>query len=64
LLFACSCSAAVTQTDGEFLKILAEAAKNARKDLTILSITSAAADHPNHIGSPAGYLTAVLARIK
>lgn len=63
-MFSCTCSAAVTQSDGEFRKILSEAAKIARRDVTILSITSAGSDHPCHIGYPeSGYLTGVLMRV-
>lgn len=62
-LLTCTCSAAVTQS-GEFKKILLEAAKLAKKDVTILSTFGASNDHPTHIGYPESeYLTAVLLRV-
>lgn len=63
LLLTCTCSAAMTQS-GEFRRVIADAAKLARKDVTILSTTNAAGDHPVHLGYPEGeYLTALLLQI-
>lgn len=64
LLLSCSCSAAMTQS-GEFVKMLQNAAKLAKRRLTILSETGAAPDHTVVAGYPEGkYLTAVLAHIQ
>jgi len=63
LLLTCSCSGAVTQAD-LLASFVAEAAQSARRDVTILSKSSAAADHPVYIGYKEGaYLTALLLRI-
>ena len=64
LLFTCTCSAAVTQTENEFINILKESAKIAQKDITILSISHAASDHPLHLAyTESNYLTAILLRV-
>ena len=63
LLLTCSCSAAVTQT-GELQNILLEASKVAKRDITILSVTGAAPDHPVHSAYPEGrYLTCILCSV-
>jgi 23S rRNA G2069 N7-methylase RlmK/C1962 C5-methylase RlmI len=63
LLLTCSCSAAVTQS-GEFVSFLLEASKIAKRDITILSVTGAASDHPVHAAYPEGrYLTGVLCSV-
>jgi len=60
LLLTCTCSAACTQS-GEFPAFVAEAARVARRDATILSSSSAGADHPVHCSYKEGdYLTALL----
>jgi len=61
VLLTCSCSAAMTQSENEFRYMLMEAAKQSKRDITILSTTGAAIDHPVHVAYPEGrYLTAVL----
>lgn len=61
MLFTCTCSAACTQS-GEFVEMLADAARIAKRDITILSSSGAAFDHPIYSGYPEGrYLTGVLA---
>ena len=63
LLLTCSCSAAVTQTDA-LRSIVSEAGVKSGRDCTILWSSSAAADHPIHIGYPEGeYLSAILLRV-
>ena len=60
LFLTCSCSAAVTQQK-ELPNILQEAARIARRDVTVLSTSHAAADHAVHLTYPEGqYLTAML----
>ena len=60
LFLTCSCSAAVTQQK-ELPNILQEAARIARRDVTVLSTSHAAADHTVHLSYPEGqYLTAML----
>lgn len=64
LLLTCTCSAAVTQTEGAFTQFVKEASSNVKRDVTVLSISNAASDHPIHLGYPeSNYLTAVLCRI-
>jgi len=64
LLFTFTCSAAMTQTPNEFRKMLIEAAKAAGRDITILSTTGAAADHPIHASYDEGrYLTGMLINV-
>lgn len=64
LLLTCSCSAAMTQS-GEFPKMLQEASKLCKRDITILGKFSTGADHPVHLSYPEGaYLTAFLLRVK
>lgn len=61
LLLTCSCSAAMTQSENEFRYMLMEAAKQSKRDITIISTTGAANDHPVHVAYPEGrYLTATL----
>lgn len=60
LLLTCTCSAAATQS-GEFPSFIAEASRVALRDVTILSSSSAGADHPVHSSYVEGdYLTALL----
>ena len=61
LLLTCSCSSAMTTSEGAFLAMLREAAKDAGKRLTLLRTAGAAADHVLHPAFPEGaYLTAAL----
>ena len=63
LLLTCTCSAACTQS-GEFVSIVASAARQARRDVTVLVQAGAAPDHPVHSGYAEGrYLTALLAAV-
>lgn len=64
LLLTCSCSAAMTQSTDGFVNMLQEAARLARRDITIVSKSGAGGDHPVHIAYPeSAYLTAVLVRV-
>lgn len=61
LLLTCSCSAAMTQSENDFRYMLMEAAKLSKRDITIISTSGAANDHPVHVAYPEGrYLTATL----
>ena len=63
LLLTCTCSAAVTQGK-VFKEFIAEAAKLAKRDVTIISTHGAGPDHPTHMGYPESeYLTAMLLRL-
>lgn len=65
-LLTCSCSGAVANSNNgeEMTKIIREAAKRCDRDVTILSSSSAALDHPVALGYSQGrYLTAFLLRI-
>uniref|UniRef100_A0A7S0AA71 PUA domain-containing protein n=1 Tax=Pyrodinium bahamense TaxID=73915 RepID=A0A7S0AA71_9DINO len=63
LLLTCTCSAAMTQS-GRFMTIIGAAARAAGRDLAVLRVSQAAADHPVSPACPeAAYLTAVLARV-
>ena len=65
LLLTCSCSAAVTQSTGLLRKLVAEAAQRAGRDVTVLSSSNAALDHPVHTAYPEGnYLTALLCHVR
>ena len=58
----CSCSAAMDTT--RFLRMLAEAASRAGRQLTLLETDGAPADHPTPIAFPEGrYLDVVIARV-
>ena len=65
LLLTCTCSAAMsTQDDGLFLNIVNEAARSARRQVTLLSLSGAAADHPLCLSYMEGsYLTAALLHV-
>jgi 23S rRNA G2069 N7-methylase RlmK/C1962 C5-methylase RlmI len=64
ILLTCTCSAAVTQQEGEFRRMLQEAAKSARRDVTLLNESGPGADHATHLSYPEGaYLTAYLLRV-
>lgn len=64
LLLTHTCSAAMTQS-GEFRGVIAEAAKAAKREVTILATSGAARDHPVHIAYNEGaYLTAILCHVK
>ena len=60
LLLTCTCSAAMAQSE-EFRYMLIGAAKQAGRDITVLSVNGAASDHPTHLCYPEGrYLSAWL----
>jgi 23S rRNA (cytosine1962-C5)-methyltransferase len=62
LLLTCSCSQAVTPDDLQ--QVLRQAALNAGKQLQILNIGGASADHPVHLAFPEGeYLKTILVRV-
>jgi 23S rRNA G2069 N7-methylase RlmK/C1962 C5-methylase RlmI len=64
LLLTCSCSSAMTTSEGAFLAMLREAARDANKRLTVLRTAGAAADHVLHPAFPEGaYLTAALVQV-
>lgn len=61
LLLTCTCSAAMSQAENEFRYMIMEAAKQSKRDITIISTNGAAGDHPVHVAYPEGrYLTATL----
>jgi 23S rRNA (cytosine1962-C5)-methyltransferase len=61
-LATASCSSHVREAD--FLEILAESARRARRSVTIASVSGAAVDHPVRLGFPEGrYLKFVLLRV-
>eukprot|EP00929_Paragymnodinium_shiwhaense_P039626 TRINITY_DN20805_c1_g1_i2.p1 TRINITY_DN20805_c1_g1~~TRINITY_DN20805_c1_g1_i2.p1 ORF type:complete len:585 (+),score=106.88 TRINITY_DN20805_c1_g1_i2:31-1785(+) len=63
LLLTCTCSAAMTQS-GRFVQMLGAAACAAKRDVTVLRTTHAAADHTVAPAcQEAAYLTAVLLRV-
>jgi len=66
LLLTCTCSAAMsTQEDGLFLSTVNEAARVARRQVTLLSVSGAAADHPLSLSYMEGsYLTAALLHVQ
>ena len=54
----------MTTSEGAFLAMLREAAKDANKRLTVLRTAGAAADHVLHPAFPEGaYLTAALVQV-
>eukprot|EP01032_Pedospumella_encystans_P025892 gene25892-29247_t len=60
LLLTCTCSAAMTQS-GKFESVVQSAAKAAGRDVTIVSKSGAALDHPTVVACPeSNYLTALL----
>jgi len=62
MLLTCSCSSAVRRD--LFLEVLRDAATQANRRLTLLSVRGAAPDHPVHPAFPEGeYLKAVLAAL-
>lgn len=69
LLMTCTCSAAMTQAYDErsgsaFLDTINEAARISRREVTLLSTSGAAADHPVNLSYQEGrYLTAVLLHV-
>lgn len=65
LLLTCSCSAAMTQSPGAFVDMLQRAAGQAGRQFTILSMGSAAKDHPVSPCYLEGrYLTAALLHVQ
>lgn len=64
LLMTCSCSGAMTQSPGEFVKVIQTAAYRAGVKATILSRKGAGADHPIDPHYPEGeYLSNYIVRI-
>ena len=64
VLLTCTCSAAMTQAEGEFLGVLADAARLTRREVTVLSRSGAAGDHPVNLNYQEGeYLTAVVLHV-
>lgn len=64
MLLTCTCSAAMTQSPNEFIKMLSTAAKVAKREVAVLSVSNAAPDHPVLSNYQEGkYLTAVLCYI-
>jgi 23S rRNA (cytosine1962-C5)-methyltransferase len=64
LLLTCTCSAAMSQQPSEFRHMLMDAAKQSRREITFLSTSGAAMDHPVHAAYPEGqYLTAILMNV-
>ena len=64
LLLSCTCSAAMTQS-GKFTEMLSKAARAAGREVTVLSLTGAASDHPVLPAYPEGrYLTAALLHVR
>jgi len=61
ILLTCTCSAAMTQdSDSGFLRMLGDAARLARRDVSVLSTSGAAPDHPVSVNYQEGaYLTAI-----
>lgn len=60
LLLTCTCSAAMTQS-GKFESVVQSAARAAGRDVTIVSKSGAALDHPTVVACPeSNYLTALL----
>lgn len=64
LLMTCSCSGAMTQSHGEFTKVILSAAQRAGVSATILHKRGAGGDHPINPNYPEGeYLSNYLVRI-
>ncbi len=64
LFLTCTCSGAMTQDQSLFKRVIADAARAARRDIRIINTSGAAMDHPVHPAYPEGaYLTAVLAHV-
>mmetsp|Transcript_1181 Transcript_1181/g.1980 ORF Transcript_1181/g.1980 Transcript_1181/m.1980 type:complete len:430 (+) Transcript_1181:64-1353(+) len=63
IMMTCSCSAAMSQSN-TFVKMLQEAAKASQRDISLLSLSSAACDHVIHPACPeSAYLTAALVHV-
>jgi 23S rRNA G2069 N7-methylase RlmK/C1962 C5-methylase RlmI len=64
LFMTCTCSGAMSQNTDKFFNMLHEAAKLAKKEIKILSVSNAAKDHPVQLGyRESNYLTAVLCQV-
>lgn len=64
LLVTCSCSGAMSQSEGEFLAMLQGAALNVGRRITVLRQAGASGDHPLDPAYPEGkYLTNVTVRV-
>jgi len=64
LLVTCSCSGAMSQSEGKFREMLCDAARKLRRPLTLLRTASAAPDHVQSAYYREGaYLTCVTARV-
>ena len=62
VLVSCSCSYHVSQ--GDFLEMLADSARDARRSLRITEVRGAAKDHPVLLGIPeTAYLKCVIATV-
>jgi 23S rRNA G2069 N7-methylase RlmK/C1962 C5-methylase RlmI len=66
LLLTCSCSQAMTKDRDVFLSTVRRAAAFVGKEVVLLSVTGAAADHPTDLseGATGGYLTACLFAVR
>ena len=65
LLLSCSCSAAVSQSEGRFLEIVTKGARQAGRGAHVLATRSAAEDHPILPTYPEGrYLIACLVGVE
>ena len=65
LLFTCSCSTSVSQTNGLFLSYLVQSSKNAQRKIQIIKELSVSSDHPINASSQDGkYFTAYLLRVE
>ena len=64
LFLTCACSGAMTQDPLLFKRIIADAGRASKRDVTIINTSGAAMDHPVHPAYPEGaYLTAVLVHV-
>jgi 23S rRNA G2069 N7-methylase RlmK/C1962 C5-methylase RlmI len=61
LLLTCSCSSAVTTSNGELLNVIKAAAAAEGREVSLLAESGAAVDHPVSLAYPeSAYLTALL----
>jgi 23S rRNA G2069 N7-methylase RlmK/C1962 C5-methylase RlmI len=64
LFMTCTCSGAMSQNMDKYYNMLHEAAKLAKREIRILSVSNAAKDHPVQLGyRESNYLTAVLCQV-
>jgi 23S rRNA G2069 N7-methylase RlmK/C1962 C5-methylase RlmI len=66
LLLTCSCSQAMTKDRDVFLNMVRRSAAFVGREVTLLQVSGAAADHPTDLseGANAGYLTACLFAVR